>query len=73
VVLVADDPGVAGCDGLAITWFDSKEASEEGFSAEPVRSELANDRPQFLEAVEVFFTEPYVLVSPPAADSSFTE
>lgn len=73
VVLVADDPEGAGCDGVAITWFDNREAAEAGFNTEPLRSELAADRPKFLEGVQVFFTEQHVVVAPPANDPSFKE
>jgi uncharacterized protein (TIGR02118 family) len=66
VVLVATDPEKAGCDGIAITWFESREAADLALASEPIRSELAADRPKFLEEVRTFFAEEHVLVTPPS-------
>lgn len=71
VVLFANEPEAAGCDGIAITWFDSREAAEAGFSSEPIHSALAADRLLFLKEVRVFFAEEHVVVPPPDADPAF--
>jgi uncharacterized protein (TIGR02118 family) len=70
VVYVADDPDQAGCDGVAITWFDSREAAEAGFASEPIRSALAVDRQLFLKEVRVFFAEEHVVLTPPQPNRS---
>jgi uncharacterized protein (TIGR02118 family) len=67
VINLIDDPELAGWDGIAETWFDSRDAAISGFASEPIRTELAADRPQFLAEVRVFFVEehhvvPYVAV-----------
>lgn len=68
VVLVSHDREAAGCDGIAITWFDSREAANAGFASETVRAGLAADRPLFLDDVRVFFVDEHVVVPPPATE-----
>jgi uncharacterized protein (TIGR02118 family) len=65
VINLIQDPEMADWDGIAETWFDTREDAIAGFASEPVRTELAADRPLFLDEVRVFFVEehsvmPYV-------------
>lgn len=73
VVFVADDPDTAGCDGIAITWFDSREDAITGFASEPIRSAIAADRPLFLDEVRVFFVEEHTVLQPPPGNPGFEE
>jgi uncharacterized protein (TIGR02118 family) len=65
VILLAEDPEACGYDGVAITWFDTREEAETGFRAPVVADRLAADRPEFLEDVTVFLTEEHVVLPPP--------
>jgi hypothetical protein len=51
-------------DGIGELWFDSKEAADEAFQTEPVKSLLAADRPTFLARNEVYWTVEHVLIAP---------
>jgi uncharacterized protein (TIGR02118 family) len=62
VINLIHDPEVAGWDGIAETWFDSREDALAGFASEPIRSELAADRPLFLDEVRVFFVDEHAVV-----------
>ena len=70
VVNLVRDPELAGWDGIAETWFDSEEDAVAGFESEPVRTELAADRPQFLDEVRVFFVDEYTVVPHPCNTGS---
>jgi uncharacterized protein (TIGR02118 family) len=61
-VNVVRDHERAGWDGVAEMWFDSEADAEAAFSSEPVRSELAADRPRFLGHVEVFFVDEFPIL-----------
>jgi uncharacterized protein (TIGR02118 family) len=65
VINVADDADVAGWDGVAEMWFESRKDAEEAFQSEPIASALADDRPKFLGEYRVFLTEEHVITPPP--------
>jgi uncharacterized protein (TIGR02118 family) len=52
-------------DGIGELWFDSIEAAEAAFAAEPVASRLAADRARFLGEARVAFVDERTIVSPP--------
>ena len=53
-------------DGVGEIWFDSIEAAEAAFAAEPHRSLLAADRASFLGAAQSCFLEEHTVIPPPA-------
>lgn len=65
VINLVHDPEAAGWDGIAETWFDSQEDAEAAFASEPIRSQLAADRPQFLAEVRVFFVDEHTVAVTP--------
>ena len=59
-------PEEAAWDGVGEVWFDSIEAAEAAFAAEPYRSQLIEDRKTlFSEAQSCFVTE-HTAVPPPS-------
>ncbi len=62
VINVIDDPELAGWDGIAEMWFDSREAAEASFSKERIASLLADDRPNFIGEVRVVFVEEHTVL-----------
>ena len=56
-------------DGVGEVWFDSIEAAEAAFAAEPHRSLLAADRASFLGAAQSCFVEEHTVIAPPAPPS----
>lgn len=59
-------PEEAAWDGVGEVWFDSIEAAEAAFAAEPFRSLLVDDRKRlFSEAQSCFVTE-HTAVPPPS-------
>ena len=59
-------PEEAAWDGVGEVWFDSIEAAEAAFAAEPYRSQLIEDRKTlFSEAQSCFVTE-HTAVRPPS-------
>jgi uncharacterized protein (TIGR02118 family) len=52
-------------DGVGEVWFDSIEAAEAAFAAEPQRSLLAADRASFLGAAQSSFVEEHTVIVPP--------
>ena len=65
VINLVDHPDAVGFDGIAETWFDSVAAAEAGFGNEPIQSLLVEDRPKFLDRVEVFFVEEHQVIETP--------
>lgn len=65
VVNVADDPELAGWDGFAEVWFESREAAEAAFLTEPFVSRIRADRPKFVGEQRIFFAEEHVVLPPP--------
>lgn len=61
---IVRDPNTTGWDGMAEVWFDSQEDADAAFNSEPLRSELAVDRPKFLGHYEVFFVDEHVIIPP---------
>ena len=70
VVNLVEDPESVGWDGLAETWFESREQAVAGFESEPTRSLLALDRPKFLDEVKIMFVEEHVVVEPPKRNAT---
>jgi len=58
-------PSESGWDGVGELWFDSIEAAEQAFAAEPYRSRLATDRPKFTREIQACFVEEETIVPPP--------
>jgi len=56
---------VPGCDGIAITWFDTEDAAAAGFSSDALAPLLARDRPKFLSDAAAFIAAEHVLLPPP--------
>lgn len=65
VINLIDDPAAVGWDGIAETWFDTREDAVRAFETGPVAAELAADRPKFLDQVLVVSVEEYRLMEPP--------
>jgi uncharacterized protein (TIGR02118 family) len=70
VVNLVDDPESTGWDGIAETWFESRDQAIAGFESEPTRSLLALDRPKFLDEVKTLFVEEHVVVEPPKRNAT---
>jgi len=58
-------PPDSAWDGVGELWFDSVEAAEKAFAAEPFRSQLAADRPKFTREIQACFVEEKTVVPPP--------
>lgn len=58
-------PEEAAWDGIGEVWFDSVEAAEQAFRAEPHAARLADDRRRFLGEAQVAFVEELTIVPPP--------
>jgi uncharacterized protein (TIGR02118 family) len=65
LINVVQDPADSEWDGLAETWFESRESAIRAFASEPTRTLLAEDRPKFLERVDILFVSEHVVVAPP--------
>ncbi len=61
---------LANCDGIGIMWFDSLQDAKDGFTDGPVLRQLKEDRPKFLEDVQVFFAQEHLLIPPPQINSA---
>src|SRR6266571_4095099 len=65
LINVVDDPFESDWDGLAETWFDSRESAVRELASEPTQTLLAADRLKFLEKVDILFVSEHVVISPP--------
>lgn len=65
VINLIEDPDLAGWDGIAETWFDTREDAVRAFETGPVAAELTADRPKFLDQVVVVSVEEYEIMKPP--------
>lgn len=59
-------PPEAAWDGVGEVWFDSIEAAEAAFAAEPFHTMLVADRRSFLGEAQSCFVEEHTVVEPPA-------
>jgi uncharacterized protein (TIGR02118 family) len=66
VVNIIGEPNDVGWDGIAETWFDTREDAVRAFASEPVASRLAADRAMFLGEVKIVFVEEHVILAPPS-------
>jgi uncharacterized protein (TIGR02118 family) len=64
VVNAIEEREEVGWDGIAETWFDSREDAIRAFASEPMLTMLAEDRPKFLEEVKVIFVEEHIVMPP---------
>jgi uncharacterized protein (TIGR02118 family) len=64
VINLFDDPAQSGWDGMAETWFESREDADYAFGTGPVAAELAADRPKFLDTVVIVMVEEHEVVRP---------
>jgi uncharacterized protein (TIGR02118 family) len=62
IINLIDDPERVGWDGVAETWFDTRDDAVNGFESEPIVSLLRDDRPKFLDEVVVFFVDVHEVV-----------
>ncbi len=58
-------PGEAAWDGVGELWFDSMEAADRAFAAEPHASRLREDRLTFLGEAQAAFVEEHTALPPP--------
>jgi uncharacterized protein (TIGR02118 family) len=58
-------PDDAAWDGIGELWFDSIEAADKAFAAEPHASRLKADRAKFLGEAQAAFVEEHTAVPPP--------
>lgn len=58
-------PEDRGWDGIGEVWFDSVEAAEAAFNAEPYLTRLIEDRKRFLGEAEWCFVAEHTAVAPP--------
>lgn len=65
VINLVEDPESVGWDGIAETWFESREHAVAGFESEPTRTLLAQDRPKFLAEVRIVYVDEHVVIAPP--------
>ena len=69
VVNIAQDPDVAGWDGFAEVWFESREAADAAFASEPFASRIRADRPKFVGEQVIFFVDETTVIEPqPSGD-----
>ena len=61
-------PEEAFWDGVGEVWFDSIEAANSAFAAEPHHSLLVADRRSFLGEAQSCFVEEHTVLAPPGAD-----
>lgn len=59
------NPEQARWDGVGEVWFDSIEAAEAAFAAEPYASMLAADRMKFIGEAQSCFVEEHTQIAPP--------
>jgi hypothetical protein len=52
-------------DGVGELWFDSTALAEQALSTEPYRSQLIEDRNEFVGEVQYCFVEEHTVVKPP--------
>ena len=58
-------PDDAAWDGIGELWFDSIEAADKAFAAEPHATRLKADRAKFLGEAQAAFVEEHTAVPPP--------
>jgi len=58
-------PEAAAWDGIGELWFDSIEAADKAFAAEPHASRLKADRLKFIGEAQAAFVEEHTAVPPP--------
>ncbi len=58
-------PDDAAWDGVGELWFDSIEAADRAFAAEPHATRLREDRLKFLGEAQSAFVEEHTAVAPP--------
>ena len=59
------NPAESAWDGIGELWFDSREAADAAFAAEPVANQLAADRKLFLGEAQVAFVDEVTVLAPP--------
>ena len=58
-------PQDSAWDGVGELWFDSIALAEQALSTEPYRSQLIEDRNEFVGEVQSCFVEEHTVVNPP--------